>query len=55
MLTLCTQAGGVFHLAGVLLLVFIVPLMAKAHQPAKWVFTWFEHEQAEASGITNPL
>jgi amino acid transporter len=52
-LTLCTQAGGMFHLAGVLLLVLIVPLMAKEHQPASWVFGHFETAQAESVGITN--
>jgi amino acid transporter len=52
-LTLCTQAGGVFHLAGVLLLVLIVPLMATTHQPASWVFGHFESAQAESVGITN--
>lgn len=52
-LTLCTQAGGMFHLAGVLLLVLIVPLMATTHQPASWVFGHFESAQAESVGITN--
>jgi amino acid transporter len=52
-LTLCTQAGGVFHLAGVLLLVLMVPLMATEHQPASWVFGHFETAQAESVGIMN--
>lgn len=52
-LTLCTQVGGMFHLAGVLLLILIVPLMATQHQPASFVFGHFETAQAESAGITN--
>jgi hypothetical protein len=40
-LTCCTQLGGVFHLAGIVLLALMVPLMATTRQPA--------------IGITNPL
>lgn len=54
-LTMCTQLGGIFHLAGIALLAFIVPLMATEHQPASFVFTYFEKQHAEDAGILNPL
>lgn len=54
-LTLCTQLGGIFHLLGIALLALMVPLMAKEHQSASWVFGHFESAQAEAVGITNTL
>jgi hypothetical protein len=54
-LTLCTQLGGLFHLAGIALLALMVPLMATQHQPASWVFGHFESEIAQESGIMNYL
>lgn len=54
-LTLCTQLGGMFHLAGIVLLALIVPLMATQHQPASFVFGFYEKEHAEEVGIVNPL
>ena len=44
-----------FHLAGVLLLVVVLPAIAPVHQSASWVFTHFERAQAESVGITNPV
>jgi hypothetical protein len=54
-LTLCTQLGGMFHLAGIALLALMVPLMATQHQPASWVFGYFEAGIAQESGIMNYL
>lgn len=54
-LTLCTQLGGMFHLAGIALLALAVPLMATRHQPASWVFGHFEWTVAQDSGIMNYL
>jgi hypothetical protein len=54
-LTLLTQAGGLFHLAGVLLLVVVLPAIAPSHQNASWVFTHFERAQAESVGIISPV
>lgn len=54
-LTLCTQLGGIFHLAGIALLALAVPLMATTHQPASWVFGHFEWKVAQDSGIMNYL
>jgi hypothetical protein len=36
-------------------LALAIPLMATQHQPASWVFSYFETAQAEAVGIVNPL
>lgn len=54
-LTLCTQLGGIFHLAGIALLALMVPLMATTHQSASWVFRHFETGPANDAGIFNPL
>lgn len=54
-LTVCTQIGGIFHLVGITLLIFMVPMMATQHQPSSWVFGHFEKAQAMDVGIINPL
>lgn len=50
-----TQVGAAFNIAGVVLLCLVLPLVAPKRQSARYVFTSFEPQHAEARGITNPL
>jgi len=54
-LTLMTQIGAVFNIAGVILLCIVVPAVAVEHRTPKFVFQGFVTGPAKAAGIANPL
>ncbi|GBF99453.1 amino-acid permease [Raphidocelis subcapitata] len=54
-LTLLTQIGAFFNIAGVVLLCLVVPIVAPRHRSAKYVFTKFDTRGAQGVGITNPF
>jgi hypothetical protein len=52
---LVNKAGGVINVIGPIALTIIVPIVATSLQPASYVFTHFESQQAQAVGIINPV